>query len=74
MGAEVALEAAVLLLEVEHQAGVVDDRLDLAAVADDARVGAELRELGLRERGDEAVVEAAERLVDAGPLVVDDLP
>src|SRR3990172_3191342 len=40
--AHVALEAAVLLLEVEHQARVIDDRLDLAAVADDARGGAEL--------------------------------
>src|SRR6266540_5766518 len=72
--AKVALEAAVLLLEVQHLSRVVNDRLDLAAVADDARVGAQLRHLGLGERSDFSVVEAAKGVVDARPLVVDDLP
>ena len=64
----------MLLLEVQHRTRVVDDGHDFAAVADDARVGAEIRHLGLRKRSDPSVIEAAKGVVDARPLVLDNLP
>src|SRR5436190_569750 len=69
---EVALEAPVLLVELEHCLGVRDGRLDLAAAAYHAVIGEQLVD-GPRRHARHAIgIEAVERLPNRVPLGVDD--
>ena len=53
------VQAAVLLLEGQHRAGIGDGGVDLQAVAHDAGVGQQARAIGVVKGGDAGVSKAA---------------
>src|SRR5262245_60690724 len=69
-----APEVLAQALELEDAAGIVDGRLDLEPVADDAGIGEQALDLLVREAGDFRRVEAAERLAIALTLAQDRRP
>ena len=71
---EVGVQAPELLLNGEDAAGVVDRRLDLEPVADDARVAEQPLDVGRPEARDRAGVEACERAAVALALPQDRRP
>src|SRR5260221_6119748 len=71
---EEVVKGAVLLDELQHRVGVLDGRLDLAAVADHGRILRDRFDLLRTQVRDVPRVEAVKRLQEPGPLVLDDLP
>ena len=71
---DVTVEGTELFLDIQEALGVVDDGLDFASVADNARVGHQALDVGVGVGGDLLGVEAGEGFAEVLPLVEDGLP
>ena len=74
MGVEPFGERSVRLAQAQHHAGVVDRRLDLEPVPDDAGIGHQPRLVAPGEAGDDLGIEPAVRLPEAVALLEDGEP
>ena len=71
---DVLVERAELFLDCQERLGVLDRRLDLQSVANDARIREQTLLLPLAVLGDDGRVEAVEGFAIVLPLLEDRLP